>query len=160
MNKEYVINHLNIGLFIKELMDKTSIYSIEIDISEEKLLFFPSFVDSECHIVEWYEKPQIPVISSYFSEKESIFISEQQTLPEFTKFFFKKFPIAQNNDFLTYLSEFMKKDIEGDFSYSFYKNSLGDNINDFWGNNIKAFLLYNKLNKELDITFTERLNKI
>ncbi len=54
----------------------------------------------------------------------------------------------------------MKKDIEGDFSYSFYKNSIGDNINNFWGNTVKAFLLQNKLDKKLSPTFTQRLNKI
>lgn len=160
MNTEYVINHLNIGLFIKELMDNTSIYSLEIDIYEEKFMFFPSFINSSSEIVEWYEKPNEKLFTYFFSEKDSLFIPKKQTLPEMSRDFFQKFPLTKNNNFLEYLSNFMKKDIEGNFSYSFYKNSLGENINDFWGSSIKSFFLQNKLDKQLSHTFSERLNKI
>ena len=97
MNKEYVINHLNIGLFIKELMEQTSIYSLEIDICEKNLLFFPSFLNNKSQIVEWYEKPQDKVVTYHFSEPDSIFLPQEQTLPQFTDSFFDKFPLAKNN---------------------------------------------------------------
>lgn len=63
MNKKYVINYPNISLFIKELIEKISIYSLRTDSYSEKFLFLYFFYTNHVNNNLLHYKQLIPTFT-------------------------------------------------------------------------------------------------
>lgn len=152
MINDYIVAHLQLGSYIRNLMEKSSLFSMEFSLTDMEITLICDFTNNKGDVINWYEKPEELITIFDFCPKELIYKPTSKNFKQLNEEFFNLNPLLADKKFLVYLSQFMNFFSNDDTYYiQFTKNSIGDDINIFWGKNIKSFLFNNELQKKLAI---------
>ena len=162
MVNQFVLDHIQLGLFIHHRMQISSIFSIAINIVKNKFIFYPYFVSNKSQILDWYEhKKEIVKFTEIDNEiKINQFLQNYQ---QFTNHIKKQNPFIKNTGFIDYLKVNMKKDNSDIYFCIINKSSIKEDLTLFWGKSVESHFLYKNLEQKISLKPFEpslRLQKI
>ena len=109
MGNQLIIVHIKLGLFIHHMMQISPIFSIDINIVKNKLVFYPSFIKNNSQISEWYENKK-EIIEFTEISNQPVLSKISKNYQQFINHIRKQNPFIKNFEFVNYLKNDMKKD--------------------------------------------------
>lgn len=165
MNALFIETHLNIGLFLKKIIEESQLHLIEFivapentDIAYDKnnnpyvfdvLAILAGAHNSKFNFITWKEEPKSLLTTYCFDEDNLEFIEYSYNYSQFIEKFHEHFPLLNNQDFLHYLFKKLPHN-DGEFSYArINRVSIVNDIKFFWGEEALRYKAYKILNSLL-----------
>ena len=141
-------------------MEKSTIYLVSLNILNNNFYIYPTLIDENDCLTEWYEKPNHLILLSSLDENKLKFNIEHINYNEFNIKFKKTIPLISNKGFLDYLSQVMNKCKDDGFSCVIRKGKINEDLEKFWGKPVSSFLLKQQLDSNLLMQKEILLSKI